>query len=85
MAKRDKDPLKAGEMIRSQAMSRRGSKTLSNDAGDEGNSVLCVEDRLEETDEIGEVPDSRQRRKKNRSYDLEETLQAAESKRSEQE
>jgi hypothetical protein len=45
MAKIDKDTVKAGEMIRSQAMSRRGSNTVSNDDGDEGNSVLFAEDK----------------------------------------
>jgi hypothetical protein len=85
MAKRDKDLLKAGEMIRSKAMSRRGCNTVSHDDGDEGNSVLCVEDRLEETDDVEKVPLSRKRSKMGCSYDLEETLQAAESKRSEQE
>jgi hypothetical protein len=84
MAKRDKDLLKAGERIRSQAMSRRGSNTVSNDDGDEVNSVLSVEDRLEETDDVGRVSGSRKRRKTNGSYDLEEILQAAESKCSEQ-
>jgi hypothetical protein len=46
---------------------------------------LCVEDRLQETDDVEKVPVSRKRRNKNCSYDREETLHAAESKSSEQE
>jgi transcriptional/translational regulatory protein YebC/TACO1 len=59
MAKRNKDLPKAGERIRSQAMSRRGSNTVSTDDGDENNSVLCVKDRLEDTDDVGKESGSR--------------------------
>jgi hypothetical protein len=85
MAKRDKDLLKAGEKIRSQAMSRRGSNNVSNEDGDEVNSVLSVDDRLEENDAVGKASVSRKRKRKCGIYDLEETLEANESKRSEQE
>ena len=85
MVKRDKDPLKAGEKIRSQTMDRRGKNTISNDDEEEINSVLSVEEILEGNEEVDSIPGSRKKRKRNANYDLEDTIQAAESKRSEQE
>ena len=64
MAKRDKDLLKAGEKIRSQAMSLRYKNTISNDDEEEINSVLSVEEILEGNEEVESIPGSRKKRKK---------------------
>ena len=85
MANRDKDLLKAGEKIRSQTMDRRGKNTISNDDEEEINSVLSVEEILEGNEEVESIPGSRKKRKKIANCDLEDTIQAADSKRSEQE
>ena len=64
MAKRDKDPLKAGEKIRSQTMDRRGKNTIRNDDEEEINSVLSVEEILEGNEEVESIPGSLKKRKK---------------------
>ena len=64
MANRDKDLLKAGERIWSQAMSRRGKNAISNDDEEEINSVLSVEERLEGNEEVESIPGSRKKMKK---------------------
>jgi hypothetical protein len=67
------------------------SNSLSSDRAardndeDEDNSVLSVEGRLEENKDVGKDAWFAQKEEKECYNDLEDTIQAAESKRSEQE
>jgi hypothetical protein len=96
LAKRDKELLQAGERIRLQAMNRRGS-SASNEPEDRDSildETLSAEENegskrpaIEELTEVDSKDASslRKRRRKSGVYDLEETLEAAESTRAKQE
>jgi hypothetical protein len=67
------------------------SNSLSSDRAardndnDEDNSVLSVEADWKKMKTLEKMPGSRKKRKRNANYDLEDTIEAADSKRSEQE
>jgi hypothetical protein len=95
LAKRDKKFLQAGERIRLQAMNRRGS-SASNEIEDresildgtlsaeenEGSKVPAIEELTEVVSKDASI--LRKRRRKSGIYDLEETLESAESMRPKQ-